>query len=413
MKARVLLGSAILAIGLASFPLVATTQEALRVPDDLGGGANGSELFSGRACATIEPTAEEQASVGSALKAYALQYGVNAVGGQIKVAWHVIYSGSTGNIPQSQIDASIAELNKAYSGFYGGVNTGYTFVLASVDRTSSKKWFGVAPGTGIETQMKNALAIDPAHRMNVYSCKPGQNLLGWAYFPNSYPESNKIHGVVIHYGSVPGGYLAPYDLGGTLDHEAGHYLGLYHTFQGGCTAPGDQVDDTPYQATSTSGCPSGKDTCPSIGLDPIHNYMDYSTDICYTEFTAGQDVRMDAMVPTYRPSLLNAALMAEIGAQTRETNVVRIAPQILSFQGAAPNPFRNETELHFALPKGDHVNLRVYNVAGQLVATLVDGEMPAGQQSVRFAKGMLAPGMYFTALRVGRETLTRSVILVN
>ncbi len=411
MKSRVLLGSAILLAGLASVPALALAQETMRLPEDGGGG---NDVMSFGRCATYEPSAEEQASVASALKAYALQYGANAVGGQIKVAWHVIYFGSSGNIPQSQIDASIAELNKAYSGFYGGVNTGYTFVLASVDRTSNRKWFGVTPQTGTETQMKNALAIDPAHRLNVYSAKPGQNLLGWAYFPNSFPETDKRHGVVIHYGSVPGGYLAPYNLGGTLDHEVGHYLGLYHTFQGGCAAPGDYVDDTAPEATATSGCPGGKDTCAGGGVDPIHNYMDYSDDACYTEFTGGQDARMDVMVPTYRPSLLNAALVAEFEAQERRTPDARVlAPQVLSFQGAAPNPFREETELRFALPKGDHVNLRVYNVAGQLVATLVDGDMPAGQQSVRFRSGTLPPGMYFTALRVGGQLLTRSVILVD
>jgi hypothetical protein len=70
--------------------------------------------------------------------------------------------------------------------------------------------------------------------------------------------------------------------------EVGPYLGLPHTFEQGCEGHGDYVDDTPAMATPTSGCPLGKDTCPEPGLDPIHNYMDYSYDTCYTQFTSGR-----------------------------------------------------------------------------------------------------------------------------
>ena len=82
-----------------------------------------------------------------------------------------------------------------------------------------------------------------------------------------------------------------YDLGMTLVHEAGHWVNLEHTFFGGCNAKGDFVDDTPPMKVPTSGCPEGKDTCSEPGLDPIHNYMDYSYDACYNEFTAGQVAR--------------------------------------------------------------------------------------------------------------------------
>jgi hypothetical protein len=92
---------------------------------------------------------------------------------------------------------------------------------------------------------------------------------------------------------------------------------------------------------------------------------------------------------------------------------LRAVPPMLSFPGASPNPFRAETDLNFALPKADHVTLKIYNVAGQLVTTLVDGEMPAGPKSVRFRAGTLPPGMYFAALRVGGTMIGRSVILMN
>jgi hypothetical protein len=409
MRARFYPLAIVSALALASASLTASAEpqkEAL--PDQSPFGT----FENGRPCATPEPTFSEQLGAAAAIRRYVDENGIQAVGGQIKVAFHVIYSGSTGNIPQSQIDAQIAELNKAYSGFYGGVNTGYTFVLASVDRTSNKQWFACTPGSRNEKNMKQTLATDVTHRLNVYTCKPGQNLLGWAYFPNSYAESNYMHGVVFHYGSVPGGYLAPYNLGGTLDHEVGHYLGLYHTFQGGCTAPGDQVDDTPYQATSTAGCPNGKDTCPAAGLDPIHNYMDYSDDACYTQFTAGQDVRMDQMVPTYRPNLLNAAVAQQIVVPGGGGDAFRTGAA-LAFRGASPNPFNSSTRMQFTLPSPGRVTLKVYNVAGQLVRTLVDGDLSAGEQSVEFRAGNLRPGMYYTALRVGGVLLTRSVLLVR
>ncbi len=383
-----------------------------------------------RTCGTPEATPAEMEAVMTQVGKWVGRYGAQAVGGRIQVAWHVIHNGSEGDIPQWQIDAQIAELNRAYSGFYGGANTRYTFVLASVDRTLSRRWFRMTPGTGLERQAKNALAVDPAHRLNIYSCKPGQNLLGWAVFPWSYPESSPQHGVVIHYGSVPGGYLAPYDLGGTADHEVGHYLGLYHTFQGGCAAPGDQVADTPDEATPTSGCPEGKDTCPTPGLDPIHNYMDYSTDACYTELTAGQDARMDAIVPTYRPSLLNAALLAfdparspgsgdagqaaAAGRPGAESAAPRPTGASVEFRGAFPNPFRDETLLRFYLPAAGRVSLELYDVAGQRVESVLDGELPAGEHVARFRARERASGIYFATLRAGDgRTLNRTVILVR
>ncbi|KAF4823424.1 Extracellular metalloprotease [Colletotrichum tropicale] len=85
-------------------------------------------------------------------------------------------------------------------------------------------------------------------------------------------------------------------------HEVGHWFGLYHTFHGRfCDGINDQVADTPAQAGASSGCPVGRDSCPDApGLDPIHNFMDYSDDTCTTEFTPGQEERMHQQFDVYR-----------------------------------------------------------------------------------------------------------------
>ena len=89
---------------------------------------------------------------------------------------------------------------------------------------------------------------------------------------------------------MPGGYIRNYN---SHRHARGRALARPGAhIRGGCNGAGDQVDDTPAELEPTSGCPAGKDTCVGGGLDPIHNYMDYSYDICYTEFTAGQSQRM-------------------------------------------------------------------------------------------------------------------------
>ena len=143
--------------------------------------------------------------------------------------------------------------------------------------------------------MKRALHQGGAETLNLYSTTAGP-YLGWAYLPrSSRSRAGYLDGIVVDWESMLGTsttYAGRYDQGETATHEAGHWLDLEHTFYGGCNAKGDFVDDTPPAKTPTIGLPGREDTCKEPGLDPIHNYMDYSFDSCYTEFTPGQAQRM-------------------------------------------------------------------------------------------------------------------------
>jgi hypothetical protein len=206
--------------------------------------------------------------------------------------FHVITDGATGVVADDTVTAQMQAQNQGFAGSFGGANTGFRFQFAGVDRTDKPEWFNAVPGSKAERDMKKALRVGGADTLNVYTTS-GAGFLGWAYFPSTYKTRPYLDGIVMDYRSMPGGpYGSEFSLGFTLTHETGHWLGLYHTFQGGCNAKGDYVDDTPFERTPTSGCPAGKDTCTEPGLDPIHNYMDYSFDSCYTQFTPGQSARM-------------------------------------------------------------------------------------------------------------------------
>jgi hypothetical protein len=268
-------------------------QDTALVPPDDGAG-NGRVR-----CSTRDVGAEEMAAVDQELAARTggLVPHANVA---IAVHVHVVNNGSgiaNGDVSASQVNDQLNVLSAAYA------SSGFTFVLASLDRTTNATWYAATPGSAGETQMKTALHTGTSADLNLYTNNMGQGLLGWSTFPWDYSRKPAMDGVVVLFSSLPGGSAAPYNLGDTATHEIGHWMGLYHTFQGGCGGSGDSVSDTPAERSAAFGCPTGRDSCTGKrypGLDPINNFMDYTDDGCMDQFSSGQNARMQSAWASYR-----------------------------------------------------------------------------------------------------------------
>jgi len=191
------------------------------------------------------------------------------------VSFNIVFTNETrggGWIPDSDIHDQIQTLNRDYN------DTGISFVLVKTTRINSPEWFVHAyPGSDQEQEMKKMYNIGDASTLNVYTLTFNSTTksLGSASIPSAYYRDPKSDGVMIRHSTVTNGPREHYNMGRTLTHEVGHWLGLFHTFEGGCDdGVGDNIADTPPQASGSEGCPVGRDSCPGDGPDLINNFMD-------------------------------------------------------------------------------------------------------------------------------------------
>ncbi|MBU0943457.1 MAG: zinc metalloprotease [Proteobacteria bacterium] len=276
----------------------------------------GSDFFrqQGMRCGTKPPLASGAESVmarsvvdcTATMTSIQEEYWPSAVIYVMPVWFHVIYrSDGTGYVTDERIKAQIQVLNEDYGAMLGsmggdGYDTRIQFELVGITRTENDTWFD----SDDQEAYKPVLNKDPASYINVYSTS-ASGYLGYAYFPQD-SAGQWWDGIVLLHAVVGGRYngFSLYNQGRTLVHEMGHYLGLYHTFEGYAACinsytGGDLIVDTPAEEEDHYGC-SQTYTCGSP--DPIHNYMDYTDDICMYQFSAEQANRAVCSLLNYRPA---------------------------------------------------------------------------------------------------------------
>ena len=334
----------------------------------------------------------------------------------IPVIVHIVHNGegvgAGRNLSEAQVKAQLETLTEDFRrkpntrGFNtdpSGADVEIEFCPAAVDRQGK-----VMPERGIdryngnranwdrdaiEGVLKPSTYWDPNKYFNIWVLEfnSADRLLGYAQFPTQsglpgIPISGaaSTDGVVINYrsfgnaekGTFPN-MQAPYNLGRTLTHETGHWLGLRHIW-GDANCGDDFCGDTPPQASESRGCQVGRVSCGNTNM--VQNYMDYSDDGCFNIFTNDQKARIRAVmeISPRRGSLLTANVcgtqvvskpLANFRAETRR---VLLGGQVRFSDLSANFPTRWEWTFEGGTPSTstEQNPTVVYNTPGKFKVTL-------------------------------------------
>lgn len=332
----------------------------------------------------------------------------------VPVVIHVLYNNAVQNISDEQIKAQLLALNLDYRRRNNDTaKTPQPFKSVAADARIAfclaKQDPDGKPTTGIirkytkeeaffaDDKMKSSKTggadpWDASKYLNIWVCNLFGRTLGYAVMPGG---NQHVDGIVIQY-AVFGNeefISGPFSKGRTLTHETGHWLGLKHIWgEGDCGS--DDVDDTPPQKSSNTGCntfPKKSDCSVNEYGDMFMNFMDFSNDACMNLFTRGQVQKMRAQFSRsgFRNSFLNSSKCDQSGIE--EGPEIPVSGDIIT---VFPNPVADKLYI-----KGRSFNdingkqVKLYNIQGKLImtkllseqiTTINTGSLPAGLYLVIF-----------------------------
>lgn len=378
----------------------------------------------------------------------------------IPVIFHIIHTGQavgTGaNLTAARITQQINTLNADYRKLNTDLSTHLTqpsfvavaadceinFCLAKVSPTgailtepgidrftaASKGWTNppyTASNTYLENTVKAGSIWNPTKYFNVWITELNGGVLGYAQFPTvtagttpigdiaGFGGSATTDGVVVDYKYTgqSGATGGPYNLGRTLTHETGHWLGLRHIWgdDGSACSGSDYVADTPNQADENYTCPTTNGSVRTDACSPsspgvlYQNYMDYSDDRCMVMFTANQKARMQSvMANCVRRNSLNTSTVCSIPSGINETSSIS---EVELF----PNPSNGELNVMVSLVTNDDYSITVINTLGQVIKQLHYNNSNGGKSTLDLSSN--SQGVYFVTVRTKSGSITKRLII--
>ncbi len=353
----------------------------------------------------------------------------------IPVVFHVLYANAAQNIPDAKIIAQMEQLNldymainpdtsnipAAFKPHKGNVQVQFCFAQRTPTGAATN---GIIRKSTTVTSWSQNDAIKFSAQMgddiwnrnqylNIWVGNISGGILGYAQFPGG---SASTDGVVVHYGTVGSknspstfNWGANYNWGRSATHEIGHWLGMFHTFQGGCpntncNSQGDQICDTPPISTANFGCPGYPHVTCSNGPngDMFMNYMDYVDDNCMVMFSDSQSIKMNAVLNGTRSSLKTSPGCTPVGIFYPEANIMA---------SVYPNPSTDFLNVSITRKEVSDVEISLINVIG----TVLYRESFNNRREIILKKDMklIPDGFYFLNIKTPEGTLSKKITVLH